>query len=101
RKAKIRLCSYMDEGHEQQLHAKALAIETASEVVLAFGSANFTRAGLFLDARHGNVELLLVVRGLRRADFDPATVFDPDGTSHFLTRAEDLRYASADDQEPR
>src|SRR5690606_36457912 len=60
RKVAIKDCQISDEGHHQPLHAKAIAILDKQDLRLAFGSANFTTAGLLSTALTGNVETMVV-----------------------------------------
>ncbi len=73
----IYCCTYMDEGHIQNLHAKAIAIEKKSQYLLAFGSANFTSPALIRIAEEGNAELLLCLYNLSTKDLNPVQLFDP------------------------
>lgn len=84
---KILVTSYEDEK-PQRLHAKALALRSSTQTVLAYGSANFTRAALMSTPSDGNVEALVVVEGLP-ADLAVAELFDPMGLAR-AAEAEDL-----------
>lgn len=66
------------------LHAKAVLLAHADEAVLAFGSANFTRAGWCSHQGTGNIETVLRVRGLP-SDHDVAALFDPRGEARDAT----------------
>lgn len=66
------------------LHAKAILLAHAGETTLAFGSANFTRAGWCGDQSTGNIETVLRVRGLPSA-YDVAALFDPRGEARDAT----------------
>lgn len=68
-----------EDDRPRTLHAKAVLVATPREAVLAFGSANFTRAGWCTHQRTGNVETVLAIRGLP-PDFDVTGLFDPSGT---------------------
>src|SRR5262249_13215426 len=79
--------SIFDHDHPQRLHAKGCAIVRGDRVRLVFGSANFTRAGLFSTAADGNVEAVLVANELTLKSCDPERLFDPCKTA----RSEPLR----------
>src|SRR5262249_39790355 len=85
--ASIQFCSIFDHDHPQRLHAKGCAIVRGDRVRLVFGSANFTRAGLFSTAADGNVEAVLVANELTLKSCDPERLFDPCKTA----RSEPLR----------
>lgn len=74
---KILVTSYEDEK-PQRLHAKALALCSQTQTLVAYGSANFTRAGLMSTPSDGNVEAMVVVEGLP-PDLAIAELFDPQG----------------------
>ena len=103
----ILLCDYEDEGTPQRLHAKAIAVEANGQTLLAFGSANFTSPGLMRAATSGNVETMLLLRGLPRKRFKAERLFDPRGTAELLTdlaslhRDEDKREPAAEPTELR
>ncbi|XXX77700.1 hypothetical protein WMF30_02840 [Sorangium sp. So ce134] len=96
--ASIRLCSYNDDGHRQPLHAKAVMIVTGKTARLAFGSANFTSAGMFSPASRGNVEAMLLLDGLPSAACDPAKLFDPSRSAVALQSAAMLQTAPRDER---
>jgi hypothetical protein len=69
---------YGEANKPRVLHAKAVVVATPDESLLAFGSANFTRAGWCSHRGTGNVETVLRVRGLP-PEFDAVGLFDPRG----------------------
>jgi HKD family nuclease len=77
----ILLCDYTDEGQHQDLHAKGVAIETEREVLFAYGSANCTSPALMRNSGAGNVEVLLLLKGLTRRALKPEKLFDPGETA--------------------
>lgn len=77
----ILLCDYNYEGQHQDLHAKGIAIETNREVLFAYGSANCTSPALLRDANAGNVEVMLLLKGLTRRALKPEKLFDPGDTA--------------------
>jgi hypothetical protein len=77
----ILLCDYTDDGQHQNLHAKAIAVEMKDEVLLAYGSANCTTAALLRSAASGNVEVMLMIKGLSRRTLKPEKMFDPGQTA--------------------
>lgn len=91
--ASVRLCTYEDDGHRQPLHGKAVMIVTGKTARLAFGSANFTSAGMFSAASEGNVETMLLLDGLPTPACDPARLFDPSGAAVLLKNSAMLRTA--------
>lgn len=90
RVASIRLCSYDDDGHRQPLHAKAIAIVRGKMMTLAYGSANFTTAGMFSDASKGNVETMLCLNEIPLTSQTPEQLFDPAGTAKILEDSRQL-----------
>lgn len=100
KKAEILLCKYPDENNSQSLHAKAIVIEKDNKYAFAFGSANFTSSALLKRAGRGNVEMLLLVRELAAADFDPQKLFDPNKTAKLLKNEEGLHTASREEKFP-
>jgi hypothetical protein len=72
----LRFCTWQDADHVQNLHAKAIALVYGDHVRVAYGSANFTRAGLRSTPLNGNVELA-VVTDLPRRGLSLAELFDP------------------------
>lgn len=69
------------------LHAKAVLLAGPHEAVLAYGSANFTRAGWLSTPRDGNIETVLRLRGLPPS-CDISELFDPLGLKHPAEAAE-------------
>lgn len=99
--ALVRHCEVTDEDREQPLHAKAVALVHGKRVRLAFGSANFTTAGLWSTADNGNVEIMLLAENLPLEVADPCRLFDPSGTAADLRDATCLRPAAREVREPR
>ena len=93
---RIMMCTYGDEDHRSPLHAKAIALQTDKECVLAFGSANFTTPALFRTAEQGNIEVLIVIRAAAK-HLNIETLFDPDGSSSELTDESHLQSATQQD----
>jgi hypothetical protein len=89
--ASIRHCMVLDDGHLQPLHAKAIALVRKESVRLAFGSANFTAAGLFSTAAQANVEVMVIADSLPLASCDPRRLFDPSETATELVDAAELQ----------
>lgn len=89
--AEVLLCDYTDEGQHQDLHAKGIAVETGREVLFAYGSANCTSPALLRAADAGNVEILLLLKGLTRRTLKPEKLFDPGDTAVRLKDASALR----------
>lgn len=89
--AEIFLCVYEDDDQHQDLHAKAVAVESGNEILLAFGSANFSTPALMRSAGAGNVEAMLLLHGLSRKRFKPERLFDPGRTAVRLVEAEALQ----------
>jgi hypothetical protein len=91
----IYLCAYKDVSNKkeqsQRLHAKALAVETPEETLLAFGSANCTSPGLLRTADNGNVETMLLLRGLTKRSLKVDKLFDPEQTAARLRDMESLQ----------
>lgn len=81
RTVEILLCDYTDEGQHQDLHAKGIAIETEREVLFAYGSANCTSPALMRNSDAGNVEVLLLLKGLTKRALKPEKLFDPGDTA--------------------
>lgn len=96
-KVLIRDCSVFDGEHPQPLHAKAIAITQGKAVRLAFGSANFSRAGLLSTAASGNVETMVVVDNLSHSACNPNRLFDPSATAKNLTSVDQLGTAVRDE----
>lgn len=97
----IKLCAYSDEDHPQQLHAKAYAFGCGEQTLFAAGSANFTGAALRRTADSGNVEVLLCYPPLPSRSIKVGKVFDPEGTARILKRADELRSAKDNPDEPK
>lgn len=89
----VRDLAIFHDGHAQPLHAKALAFVQGKVVRLAFGSANFTHSGLLSTAQAGNVEIMCLADQVATKLFNPATFFDPMGTSAILDSAARLETA--------
>jgi len=89
----ISCCSYADEGHSQNLHAKALAIIKDDKCIISFGSANFTTQALLKTADGGNVECLVLIPSLSKKDADPDKLFDPQSTAEQLFDEQSLKTA--------
>jgi hypothetical protein len=89
----IRDLTVLDDDHRQPLHAKAMALIRGKTIRLAFGSANFTNAGLFLTSGQGNVELMVILDELPLASCPPKRLFDPSGTGRDLLDVNQLRTA--------
>lgn len=87
----ILLCDYTDDGQHQELHAKGIAIETNREFLFAYGSANCTSPALLRAAAAGNVEVLLLLKGLTRRALKPERLFDPGDTAVRLKDESALR----------
>jgi HKD family nuclease len=96
--AEILLCVYEDEGRHQDLHAKAVAVESAGETLLAFGSANCTSPALMRDSDAGNIEAMLLLRSLPKNRFKPEHLFDPGRTA---VRLIDVALLQPGAREPR
>lgn len=94
RMASIRLCSYEDDGHRQPLHAKAIAIVRGKTMRLAYGSANFTTAGMFSAASNGNVETMLCIDDIPLASQTPEQLFDPGETAEIIENSGQLKTAA-------
>jgi len=77
RSLEIYCSTYKDEGHIQNLHAKAIAIRKDKRCLLAFGSANFTTPALIKVAARGNAESLILLTDLATKDIQPVKLFDP------------------------
>lgn len=86
----VKDCVVVDDDRSQPLHAKAIAIVTKRAVRLAFGSANFSTAGLLSTAANGNLETMIVVDGLSLKTCDPNRLFDPCGTAKTLNSVAEL-----------
>ncbi len=80
----ILLCDYSDEGQYQKLHAKGLAVETNQETLFAYGSANCSTPALLKSSDLGNVEVMLLLRGLTKRTIRPERLFDPSQTAVHL-----------------
>src|SRR5262245_6094180 len=87
----IRNVTVHDDDHHQALHAKAIALTSRKSIRLAFGSANFSRSGLFSTCAHGNVEVMVLADGLSLAAANPNRLFDPCGTARDLLSPKQLR----------
>ncbi|MFO0762558.1 MAG: phospholipase D-like domain-containing protein [Byssovorax sp.] len=98
--ASVRLCTYADEDRRQPLHAKSIIIQTGKTLRLAFGSANFTRAGMFSPASTGNVETMMLFDGLSAAQLSAEKLFDPTGTS-IVVKSPDKLQAAPNDKKGR
>lgn len=96
----IRLCSYQDQDHHQQLHGKAYAFEADTGITLACGSANFSTAALLRTAQSGNAEILLLYPEVPAAQFDPTEFFDPGHTARMLTDPDELKPNEEEPTEP-
>ncbi len=90
-KTKLFLCEYEDEGHHQNLHAKALAFEQRDATTLIYGSPNFTHRGLLSTADSGNVEIAIVQRLAGVSEAQLTALFDPSGSADRLVQVSDLR----------
>jgi len=93
----ISLCTYSDKEHTLPLHAKAVAFQTNNEVIIGFGSANFTTSAMFSSAQKGNVETLVIIRA-KREEIDIDTLFDPDKTAVALKDDGTLQTAPRDEE---
>jgi hypothetical protein len=87
----VYLCSYKDEEHIRNLHAKAIAIETGSTYSLMYGSANFTTSALMKSSNNGNIEVLLLLKDLPTKELQPVQLFDPLGSSLRLHDEKELQ----------
>lgn len=96
----IRLCSYQDQDHYQQLHGKAYAFESDTGITLACGSANFSSAALLRTAQSGNAEILLLYPEIPAKKFDLSKFFDPANTSRLLTNGDELKRNEEEPTEP-
>lgn len=76
----LRFCTWRDGDYAQNLHGKAIALQYGDRVRLAYGSANFTRAGLRSTPTNGNVEIMLV-SDLPHRGLDLTALMDPCGTA--------------------
>ena len=91
KRVEVRSLSIADGEYHQPLHAKAIAFVSPKMTRLAFGSANFSRAGLFSAASAGNLEVALVSDAeLFRAN-DVRRLFDPQNVSYPIQHVRDLR----------
>lgn len=89
-KGGIRLCEYVDDGHRQSLHAKALAVVHGGGTSFFFGSANFTRAALLSTPAQGNVELLVALEPVTLNTAAIHKLLDPDGRASLLANPAEL-----------
>jgi HKD family nuclease len=92
----IMLCSYMDDGYLQPLHAKAMIFEKNGRCMLVFGSANFTTPALFRVFPKGNVETVVIVKDLSARKLQSEKLFDPLSTAVVLKAADQLQPAPKD-----
>lgn len=76
-------------GDEQnrRLHAKALALAGRDQTVLAFGSANLSRAAWLATPANGNIETVLCLCDLP-ADWDADALMNPHGVQQEATSAD-------------
>ena len=75
--AELFLCEFKDGDHYQPLHAKSIIFEFDDSYMMCFGSANFTTPALLKIADKGNLETLLLVKGLKKRALNPRQFFDP------------------------
>jgi hypothetical protein len=100
-RGKVLLCTYEDDGHPQQLHAKALAFQTKDQTRIVWGSANFTAAALTRSAFEGNAETVLVSDCSPLPPKDIERLMDPGRTAVPLLDPLALRTAKKDPKKPR
>lgn len=79
--------------HPRRLHAKALALTSTKSAVLAFGSANLSRAAWLATPADGNIETVLRLCDIP-ADFDFDALMNPLGRRE-LAELEDLPRVAA------
>ncbi|MCA9715830.1 MAG: hypothetical protein KC468_14225, partial [Myxococcales bacterium] len=96
----VRLVRYDDDGQPQPLHGKALAITHGGGIDFAYGSANFSAAALLRTPDEGNVETMVVLRGLRPSQLDVDRVLDPAATAMVLEDVEALQFRGHDPRPP-
>lgn len=95
-RAEILLCSYEDDGHPQQLHAKAIIFESRETRVLVYGSANFTTPALLTHGKAGNIETVVLVPNISRNSLNPGRFCDPSESAVKLQSSDQLLSASRD-----
>jgi len=97
-KVQLYLSTYMDEGHIQPLHAKAITIKSHNKYLHAFGSANFTNNALLQTAASGNVEILMLLKDLSEKDINPNRLYNPNDTAFHLKDEELLKTAASEEE---
>lgn len=91
KRVEVRTLSVADGDYHQPLHAKAIAFVSPKMTRLAFGSANFSRPGLFSAANAGNLEVAVVADAETFGASDVRKLFDPQKVSHPIQNVGDLR----------
>jgi hypothetical protein len=91
KRVEVRSLSIADGEYHQPLHAKAIAFVSPKMTRLAFGSANFSRPGLFSAANAGNLEVAIIADAETFGANDVRKLFDPQNVSHPIRHVRDLR----------
>jgi HKD family nuclease len=90
-KVELYLTDYSSDDRDQALHGKAIAVQTSTGCLFAFGSANCTTPALLNCARQSNVETLMTIQlsAGETKRFIPR-LLDPGNNAQRLTKASQL-----------